>query len=101
MMKLGMKIRGREGASEIVGTVLLLAIAVIIFSSLIIYVFSYSSPSASPPDINMVGYMGKSYTAMVENRGGDSIPLNDLKVVIWKGEEESETFEGQALQSIF
>jgi len=100
-MKLGMKIRGREGVSEIVGTVLLLAIAVIMFSSLIIYVFSYSSPSASPPDINMVGYMGKSYTAMVENRGGDSIPLDDLKVVIWKGEEESETFEGQALQSIF
>jgi len=87
------KFKGREGVSEIVGTVLLLAIAVIIFSSLIIYVLSSAGPSVSTPDVHMVGYMDETYSAVVENRGGDSIPIENMKVVIWKGEEGSETFE--------
>lgn len=95
------KLREDEAVSEIIGTILMLAIAVIIFSSLIVYVFSSANPSASPPDVNMVGYMGESYNSVVEHRGGDSIPIDNLKVIIWKGEEESMAFEGTSLQSIF
>ncbi|MGC9308072.1 MAG: right-handed parallel beta-helix repeat-containing protein [Thermoplasmatota archaeon] len=100
IQKYGKKICENEGVSEIIGTVLLLAIAVIIFSSLIVYVLSMdAAPSA--PDVHMVGSMESTNTAILENRGGDSIPLEDLKVIVWKGNEESWTYEGQSLQEIF
>ncbi len=99
MEKIG-RIKGREGVSEIIGTVLLLAIAVIIFSSLIVYVLSMdSSPSA--PSVHMVGSMDDNTMATVENRGGDSIPLEELRVVIKKGDNQSHTLEGSALSAVF
>ncbi|MFO8132449.1 MAG: PKD domain-containing protein, partial [Thermoplasmatota archaeon] len=97
MEKILGRIKGKEGVSEIIGTVLLLAIAVIIFSSLIVYVFSMdTSPSA--PSVHMVGSMESTTTAIIENRGGDSIPMEDLKLVIWKGDHTINapyTFEDQ------
>ncbi len=102
MIKMGIRrIKENDGVSDIIGTVLMLVIAVIIFSSLIAYVLSSANPSASPPDVHMVGYMDASHSAVVEHRGGDSIPIDDMKVIIWMGEEESESFEGSALEAIF
>jgi len=62
MMKIK-KLKGNEGVSELIGTILLLVIAIIIFSSLITYVLSSTEKSPSPPNVNMVGYMDAvSYT---------------------------------------
>lgn len=94
------KFKGREGVSEVIGTVLLLAIAVIIFSSLIVYVLSSTDVSPSAPDVHFVGSIDASQYAIVEHRGGESIPIEDVKVILWKGEEESASFEGQALSDI-
>ncbi len=100
MEKILGRIKGKEGVSEIIGTVLLLAIAVIIFSSLIVYVLSMdTSPSA--PSVHMVGSMDENSFATVENRGGDSIPLEDLKVMIKKGDNQTHIFQGSALAAIF
>jgi len=99
MEKIG-RIKGKEGVSEIIGTVLLLAIAVIIFSSLIVYVLSMdTSPSA--PSVHMVGSMDDNAIATVENRGGDSIPIEDIRVVVKKGDNQSHTLEGSALSAVF
>ena len=83
------KISGKEGVSEVIGTVLLLVIAIIIFSSLITYVLSSTNKSPSPPNLHMVGYMDESQYTIIEHRGGDTVKLEDLKLIIWKGEEES------------
>ncbi len=99
-IKIGKKIRGDAGVSEIIGTVLLLAIAVIIFSSLIVYVLSMdTSPSA--PSVHMVGSTDENAHVVIENRGGDSIPIEDLKLMIQKGNVQSHTFEGQSLAEMF
>ena len=88
MMKIK-KLKGNEGVSELIGTILLLVIAIIIFSSLITYVLSSTEKSPSPPNVNMVGYMDEYYHSVVEHRGGDTTELKDMKLIIWKGEEES------------
>ncbi len=99
MEKIG-RIKGKEGVSEIIGTVLLLAIAVIIFSSLIVYVLSMdTSPSA--PSVHMVGSMDESSIATIENRGGNSVPIEDLKVMIRKGDNQSHIYSGEALSAMF
>ena len=94
------RFKGREGVSEVIGTVLLLGIAVIIFSSLIVYVLSMDTGNPSP-DVHMVGYMNEYGHAIVEHRGGDPLPIEDLKVTIWKGTDASKSFEGSELAAIF
>ncbi|MGC9308485.1 MAG: PKD domain-containing protein, partial [Thermoplasmatota archaeon] len=94
------KFKEKDGVSEILGTVLLLGIAVIIFSSLIVYVLSMDTGNPSP-DLNMVGYLNEDEHAIVEHRGGDPLPIEDLTVTIWKGMDASKRFEGSELIDIF
>jgi len=77
------KFKGKEGVSEIIGTVLMLGIAVIIFSSLLIYVLSMETETSSP-DVHLVGHMDKWQNAIVEHRGGESFTLKDIQVVFTK-----------------
>ena len=80
-----------KGVSEIIGTVLLLAIAITAFSVLAVYVFS-NNGTTSTPHVNLVGYMDKNYNAIIENQGGDSLKLQNIRVVIWLGDVKSDTF---------
>ncbi len=82
---------GNEGVSEVIGTVLLLAIALSAFSVLAIYVFS-NTGTTSTPHVNLVGYMDEDHNAIIEHRGGDSLKLQNIRVIIWKGEEASHEF---------
>lgn len=92
------KFKGNKGVSEVLGTVLLLGIAVIIFASLMIYVMSIDTESSSP-DVQMVGYVDENGHAVVEHRGGDQLKAEDMKVEIWKGDANSK-FSGQAFMDI-
>lgn len=70
--------------SEIVGTVLLLAIAICIFSLLSAIVLSYPIPSDTP-SANLVGTIVKTnegeYSLLIEHRGGTPLRL-DTKVLL-------------------
>lgn len=68
-----------EGVSEIVGTVLLLAMAICLFSLLSIIVLSYPI-SASTPSANLVGTI-EGDCLFIEHRGGTPLRL-DTKVMI-------------------
>ncbi|RLF41031.1 MAG: hypothetical protein DRN21_01035, partial [Thermoplasmata archaeon] len=83
---------GKKGVSEIVGTVLLLAIAVTAFSVLAIYVYSNTSPSTAPPDLNLAGYLNEEQHIIIEHKGGDDATLEEVRLTIWKGEVDSATF---------
>ncbi|MCD6512938.1 MAG: right-handed parallel beta-helix repeat-containing protein, partial [Thermoplasmata archaeon] len=86
-----MKRLNNKGVSEIIGTMLLLVIAISTFSVLAVYVFSNNS-SVPAPHVNLVGYMDENHNAIIENKGGDSLNLENVKIVIWKGEEDSQDF---------
>jgi len=80
---------GNRGVSEIIGTVLLLAIAVTTFSVFAIYVMSSTSPSTSSPNLNIAGYLTEDGHVILEHKGGESIELNQVRVTIRKGEVDS------------
>ena len=86
-----MKKLGNKGVSEMIGTMLLLVIAISTFSVLAVYVFS-NNASTPAPHVNLVGYMDEHHNAIIENKGGDSLNLKYIKIVIWKGEEDSQDF---------
>lgn len=81
----GMIHLGRRGVSEIVGTVLLLAIAVTAFSLLAVYVYSNTSPSAAPAKLNLAAYVNENQHIIVEHKGGETLDLDNIKIVISKG----------------
>lgn len=76
---------GNEGVSEVVGTILLLTIAVAAFSVFAIYVMSSTTPSASSPDVNLVAYVDENQHIIVEHKGGEDLDLDNIKIVISKG----------------
>ncbi len=84
-----MKKLGKEGVSEIIGTVLLLAVAIATFSVLAIYVFSSTSPSASSPDLDLVGYINENQHIIIEHKGGEEVKLSNIKITVWKGDADS------------
>jgi len=74
------KIRKSNGAvSEILGTALLLGIAVSLFSLLSIVVLSYPF-TPSPPSVNLVGYMDGTNVTL-EHYGGESLDLTNKVIV--------------------
>ena len=80
----------KSAVSEIIGTLLLLAIAVIIFSSLIVYVLSMDDDPAAP-SLNLVGRVAASGgNAIIEHNGGDSLRLKDTKVILQIGDVKTE-----------
>ena len=88
---ISMKKLGNEGVSEVIGTILLLAIAISAFSVMAVYVFSITGPTPSP-DVNFVGYMDTNQHIIIEHKGGEYINLKDVKITVWKGEEDSQLF---------
>jgi len=82
-----MKIRkSNEAVSEIVGTVLLLAMTVSLFSLVSLTVLSYPfNPSA--PSVNLVGYIGETNSTggsdiIFEHYGGESLDATLTKVMV-------------------
>lgn len=78
---------GNKGISEVVGTVILLAIAIIAFSAFAIYVLSTGNPSSSP-DLNLVGYIEEE-KIVIQHKGGEAIKLSEIRIIVHKGEMES------------
>ncbi len=68
-----------EGVSEMVGTILLLGIAVVIFSILYVYVLSAPTPSSSS-HTNLIAYV-QDNNVTIEHKGGESLGL-DTKIII-------------------
>ncbi|MGC9308486.1 MAG: PKD domain-containing protein [Thermoplasmatota archaeon] len=76
----------KSAVSEVLGTVLLLGIAVIIFSGLVIYVMSATDNGDSSPDLDLVGYVGGSNRdIIIEHRGGESLDLKNVVIYVNKG----------------
>ncbi|MEM2583061.1 MAG: right-handed parallel beta-helix repeat-containing protein [Candidatus Thermoplasmatota archaeon] len=82
---------GNSGISEVVGTILLLAIAISAFSVVAIYVFSINQPE-NTPNVTLVGYINEMEHVIIEHKGGKSLELQNLRIVIWKGEIKSEQY---------
>ncbi|MBC7080662.1 MAG: right-handed parallel beta-helix repeat-containing protein [Thermoplasmatales archaeon] len=82
---------GDSGVSEVVGTILLLAIAISTFSVVGIYVFSINQPE-NTPNVTFVGYINEAEHIIIEHRGGSELNLDKLKIVIWKGEIKSKQY---------
>lgn len=79
-----MKIKNSDEAiSEIVGTILLLGIAVILFSALFIFVLS-SPFTPSSPSANLIGFV-EGNNVIIEHHGGDSLDLDTTEILIRKG----------------
>jgi hypothetical protein len=68
-----------EAVSDIVGTILLLGMAVLLFSVLSYVVLSYPATPSSA-SANLVGVIDDDYL-MIEHRGGESLNL-DTRVVL-------------------
>ena len=70
--------RTNKAVSEIVGTILLLGIAVSLFSTVYIFVINESlNPSDRLPSVNIIGTTeGKN--VVFENRGGESLPSDSV-----------------------
>jgi len=65
--------RNCEGVSEIIGTILLLAISVALFSLIFIMVLS-ESDIVSSPSVNIIGYIDGN-SVVLEHHGGDSLSI--------------------------
>ena len=75
-----MKIRkSNEAVSEILGTALLLGIAISLFSLLSIVVLSYPF-TPSPASVNLVGYIDGTNVTL-EHYGGESLDLTNKVIV--------------------
>ena len=75
-----MKLKGsNEGVSEIIGTILLLGMAISFFSILSFTVLSYPSAPSSP-SANLVATKDGDHL-LIEHRGGEALTL-DTKVII-------------------
>lgn len=79
--------RNDNAVSEIVGTVLLLAMAICLFSLLSVIVLSYPI-SSNTPSANLVGTIEGEYL-LIEHRGGTPLRL-DTKVIITIGGDQPE-----------
>jgi len=92
-----MKIKRTDDAvSEIVGTVLLLMIAVAVFSG--IYIIVLTPPSDIPqPFVTITGKM-EGTNIILTHRGGDSLPLSSL-LSVTVGDSTNSTIVGDCLDS--
>ena len=78
-MKRNKSFQSSFASSEIVGGLILIVIAVLVFTVIRVYLF----PDLEPIDINvkLEGYVTDSGTAVVEHVGGESI--SDYKIVVY------------------
>lgn len=79
-------IHDKNAVSVIIGTILLLAITIVIFSGLMSYFLSIPSPNAQP-NADLAGFMEEgSFIGLIEHRGGESWAIDDSTVVMILGE---------------
>jgi len=65
--------------SEIVGAVILLLIAVVVFATIVMYVFPLPIPPAEP-NVKLTGYVNDNGIAVIEHMGGE--PLKDYRIIV-------------------
>ena len=65
-------LKGDHAVSELIGGMILLAIAVMAFSSIYMYVFPLPIPSAEP-HVKLLGYVDDVGNAVIQHMGGESI----------------------------
>ena len=76
-----MRLKQDEAVSEILGTALLISIAILFFSFLVIIVFSYPMTPAAPY-VNLVGSIdSETGDIVIEHFGGDILP-GDTKIFV-------------------
>lgn len=75
--------RSNEAVSEIIGTILLLSIAVSLFSLLSFVVLSYPF-NPSPPSVNLVGSISGTNMTL-EHYGGDSLDVTSKVIIMING----------------
>ena len=75
-----------SGVSQIVGTILLLAIAVVLFSAFMVYILS-NPVTPSPPNANLAGSMEVT-RAVIEHKGGESWKIDNSKIIVRLGDVE-------------
>ena len=73
------KTRKNYGVSEVLGTILLLAISVTLFSTVYAAFFSIQ-PGPSTPAVNIVGTI-ENNSLVLEHRGGESLGLNTSLII--------------------
>jgi len=75
-----------SAVSEVLGTVLILAISVIILASVYIAAFALPPPSRAPV-INAIGMTANDKDIIISHQGGDDLPLNSILVLTVGGKE--------------
>jgi len=76
------KKRSNDAVSDIIGTVLMLGMAISLFAIVYISVSSYQFTS-SPPSVNLIGFV-EGNNVIIEHHGGDALGL-DTEIVITVG----------------
>ncbi|ENO12208.1 Protein of unknown function (DUF1628) [Thermoplasmatales archaeon SCGC AB-539-C06] len=76
--------RVEKAVSDMIGTLLLLMIAVALFSVLYLFVFSFETPDHSP-SVSIIGYTD-GYNITLEHLGGDSLGLDSYFSITVAGE---------------
>ncbi len=76
--------RAEKAVSEVIGTLLLLMIAVSLFSVLYLFVFSFETPDHSP-SVSIIGYTD-GYNITLEHWGGESLGLDSYFSITAAGE---------------
>jgi len=85
------KKRTNQAISDIIGTMLLLAIAVALFSVLSYIVISYPEPTQHP-SANLVATIDENQIS-IKHKGGDTLNLDDLTITI--SGESIESFDAK------
>ncbi len=75
-----------SAVSEVLGTVLILAITVVILSSVYIAAFTLPSPSKAPV-LNVVGMTANDKDIILSHQGGDDLSLNSILILTIGGKE--------------
>ena len=75
-----------SAVSEVLGTVLVLAISVVILTSVYIAAFSLPSPNKAPV-VNVVGMTANEKDIIISHQGGDDISLDSIVVLSIGGKE--------------
>jgi hypothetical protein len=80
-------VRKNKAVSEVVGTMLLLGIAISLFS--VVYIFVFSLPPSEPlPNANLVCRLDENNNIVIDHLGGESLSLNTTLVVTIGGAME-------------
>jgi len=71
--------KAKKAVSDVIGTILLLGMAVSLFSVLSVIVLSYPFEE-NPPTVNLIGYVDAN-EIVIEHRGGESLSF-DTKIAL-------------------